>query len=482
MDMDLTTAVAEPAEGRHTMSERFMRQLWLHREFDAKKLVTLGGVPVTVLDPGTVNLDAGPDFLNARVRIGNMQFSGDVELHRFADDWAKHGHDRDPRYNSVVLHVALWEGSPNLTLATEGGRALQTVLLHKALGSLPEAMSRALKLDETWREGPLACASVNGVVDVSVKREMLGTLADTRFARKERAFAERAAAIAGGGKPTDAQWMQVMYEGVLEALGYAKNRAPFRALAEHVSIDLLRTLGATRETVEGALFGAAGLLADAKAADAEAGAYLTELRAQWEGVKAKYHGPALVRSDWQWLRLRPQNFPPVRIAGAAVIAMRMLHEHLFDRVIALFRANPSADAARKALHELFDAPAEGFWKHHYDFGSRWSTPAFSLIGPGRADDIAVNIVVPFVRAYAAHTGDTQLASAVGTVVDGYRAAGENEVTQKVERWLLPGGKLATARLQQGAIELYTAFCTPERCLDCAVGKGVVAHYAAKPSK
>jgi hypothetical protein len=482
MDTDTIAVAAEPAAERHSMSERFMRQVWLHGDYDKKRLITTGGVPVTIMDPGTVNMDAGPDFLNARVRIGNMQFSGDIELHRFADDWAKHGHDRDPRYNSVVLHVALWEGSPNPSLLTQGGRTLQTVLLHKAMGSLPEALSRAVKFDETWREGPLACAAVNGVIDVAAKREALGALADIRFARKERAFKERALAIAGGAAPTTDQWEQVFYEGVLEALGFAKNRAPFRALAEGITLALLRSLGSSRETIEGALFGAAGLLADAKSDSAETGAYLTELRAQWETVKAHYRGPVLARSDWQWLRLRPQNFPPVRIAGAAVIAGRMLHNHLFDRLIELFRTRPAADAARKAMHESFDAPADGFWKNNYDFGSRWSTPAFSLVGPGRADDIAVNIVFPFVRAYADVTGEAALVAAVTAVAAEYRAAGDNDVTQRVERWLLPGGKLATARVQQGAIELFTVYCTPERCLECAIGKAIAGHYANKSSK
>ncbi|HZV11763.1 MAG TPA: DUF2851 family protein, partial [Candidatus Kapabacteria bacterium] len=147
--------VAEPKPHQHSMPERFLRQLWLRKEYNESQLATQDNKKVTILDIGEVNTDGGPDFKNARVRIGTMQFSGDIELHQFTEDWKKHGHDRDERFNSVILHVALW-GNSSEKLETQSGRAVQTVLLHKILShKLPEAVSRAVRYDELWRSAPL---------------------------------------------------------------------------------------------------------------------------------------------------------------------------------------------------------------------------------------------------------------------------------------------------------------------------------------
>lgn len=472
--------IAEPKPHQHSMAERFLRQVWLHKEFDDARLTTLGGQRVTLLDLGEPNLDGGPDFRNARIRIGPMLFTGDIELHQFADDWTKHGHQQDPRFNSVILHVALWGGEGAATLETQAGRTLQTVLLHKIMkGSIPEALSRAVKYDEIWRAGPLPCASVNTGVDHGIKVNFLQQLADTRIHRKERVFSERASAQVSGdatAMKSNATWEQVLYEGVMDALGFSKNRAPFKTLAVGMPLAFLRTLPAGIDHVQSSLFGAAGLLADAKFTDAETGGFVTELQALWNAAQVSYTGARLGRSDWQWLRMRPQNFPPVRLAGAAVFANRIVNEGLFDRLTDVFSAAIPPEDARTALHELFDAPAEGYWKTHYDFGSAWSTPIVSLVGPSRVDDIIVNIVIPLMRSYAAAGGNETVATHALALWGRFRALGQNEFTERVERWLMSGKKLSGARAQQGAIELFTHYCRMERCLECGVGKKIAAGF------
>lgn len=458
------------------MSERFLRQIWLHKEFDETKLVTLGNVRVTLLDLGEPNLDGGPDFKNARIRIGPMLFTGDIELHQFADDWTKHGHQNDPRFNSVILHVALWGGEGADKMQTQAGRALQTVLLHKIMkGSIPEALSRAVKYDEIWRAGPLPCAAVNINIEHSVKVNFLQELADTRLRRKERVFAERASAEARGDAAQmllAATWEQVLYEGVMDALGFSKNRVPFKTLATEMPLSFLRTLPPGADHLQAALFGASGLLADAKFTDAETGGFVTELQALWNAVNVSYKGQVLTRADWQWLRLRPQNFPPVRLAGAACFADRIIGQNLFGKLVDVFSATIPPEDARTALHELFDAPADGYWKSHYDFGSAWSTPIVSLVGPSRVDDIIVNIVIPMMRAYSTAIADETVSKNATGLYAQFRALAQNEMTERVERWLLAGKKLSGARIQQGAIELFTHYCRVERCLECAVGKKI----------
>ena len=475
--------VAEPKQHQHSMSERFLRQIWLHKEFDETKLLTLGNQRVTLLDVGEPNLDGGPDFRNARIRIGAMLFTGDIELHQFADDWTKHNHQTDPRFNSVILHVALWGGEGAAALQTEAGRSLQTVLLHKVLtATIPEALSRAVKYDEMWRAGPLPCASVNTTIDVSIKQNFLKDLSDTRLHRKERVFIERAAAQARleGSTVTDAStWEQVLYEGVLDALGFSKNRAPFKALAVGMPLSFLRTLPAGIEHVEAALFGGSGLLANANYTDAETGAFVTELNALWNAAQVSFKGPRLVRADWQWLRLRPQNFPPVRIAGAARFVNAIINDNLFTRVVELFSATIAPEDARTGLQAMFDAPADGYWKTHYDFGAAWSTPIMSLVGPGRVDDIIVNIVIPMMRAYAAATSNETVKLNADALYGSFRSLGQNDMTERVERWLMAGKKLGGARAQQGAIELFTHFCRVDKCLDCTIGKAIADGFSKK---
>ncbi len=481
MDTETQTLIAaEPKPYQHSMAERFLRQLWIRKEFDESKLATADGKQVVILDPGELNNDSGPDIRNARVRIGAMQFTGDIELHQFAEDWKKHGHDTDERYNSVILHVALW-GGETYTLKTQSERALQTVLLHNYLiHKLPEAVARAVKYDELWRAAPLPCSSLNYCVETNRKMEVLTQLSEARLARKVKIFRERLKALTAvdlSSEKDQNNWEQLLYEGIFDALGYSKNRAPFRAIANALTIQKVRALAPSGDRLQSALFGVSGLLGDAKISDAETGAIVTELQSLWNAIKVDYSGPILNRIDWQWLRLRPHNFPPVRLAGAAVIANRIANENMFGKLVEIFALQVSADERRKMLHEMLDARAEGYWKMYYDFGSKWSTPAVTLVGASRVDDIIINIIIPLMQASGAVFGNKTLQETARQFFDEFRPLSSNEVTQRIERWLINGAKLTTAKLQQGGIELYKNYCSVERCRDCAIGAEIVETVA-----
>jgi hypothetical protein len=474
--------VAEPKPHQHSMPERFLRQLWLRKEYNESQLATQDNKKVTIMDIGEVNTDGGPDFKNARVRIGTMQFSGDIELHQFTEDWNKHGHDRDERFNSVVLHVALW-GNSSTKLETQSGRAVQTVLLHKILShKLPEAVSRAVRYDELWRSAPLPCASMNHLSEDQTKKDFVLHLAEMRFTRKERIFKERLNALTAIdlSASTDIKnWEQLLYEGIFDALGYSKNREPFRAIANALPIQNLRTLAPTAEHLQAALFGVSGLLNDVKVSDTETGAFTAELQSLWNSIKVEYTGPHLTRTDWQWLRLRPHNFPPVRLAGAAVIAQRIANEKMFSRLVDIFSVQLPAEEQRKILHELLDTTATGYWKDYYDFGSKWTTPTLSLVGSSRVDDIIINIIIPLMSEYGTIVGNEKIKSASRELYTQYRSLSSNEVTQRMERWLFGGIKFPSAQVQQGAIELYKNYCSVERCKACAVGKEIEISIAGK---
>jgi hypothetical protein len=152
---------------------------------------------------------------------------------------------------------------------------------------------------------------------------------------------------------------------------------------------------------------------------------------------------------------------------------------MFTRLVDIFSVQLPADEQRKILHELFDAPATGYWKEYYDFGSKWTTSVISLIGAARADDIIINIIIPMMSAYGNVTNNEAVSNAARLLYTQYRVLSSNEVTQRMERWLFNGIKFPSAQIQQGAMELYKNYCSIERCKACAVGKEIESALAGK---
>lgn len=448
-------------------SEATLHDLWRLQRIPQEWLRTTSGELVTVVNPGRHNHDAGPDFLGATLRLGDRILHGEVELHLDARDWVTHGHDRDPAYNGVVLHVALPANNAEAVacdIVRENGLPVPQLLLPASVLQSPVQQEMVLldcPLSRTAPEKILATVRHAGQL---------------RFEAKALAFAEQM---------RSGSWDQAVYRGLAEALGYDKNQEPFRRLAALLPIDLIfaelrsrRALDAG-EFVEALIFGAAGFLAHRAETDephdAEIAAFVSARQRIWEPLRHSLQIRPLPVESWRFFQLRPQNFPTRRLAGLCAIILKFYRHGILEHLSRLLQA--PGKRGRKLAQELvsfFLCPAQGFWQTHYHLRGRENPqPAApgDLVGRDRSRDILVNLILPALWLYYREAGNAILQNQAQEVYAHLPKLQENRATQAMQQQLsrvypLAKELSASAKCQQGMLHLQKLFCRPLRCEEC----------------
>lgn len=501
-------------EKRQHIPERFLRQLWKQQAFDVKHLETTDGKRVEIISPGTTNTDGGPDFLDARIRIGGVLHSGDVELHQGAREWLEHSHHHDAKYNSVILHVVFRGPESAITSRTASRRIVPVLILEHHLNASYHTLWNEMILGErAERLRLIRCYQGNHIVPTETIHAWLHKLAIERLELKLRRFEDRLTELVDeqrlsvqeppsryddipfGINPEElpapqhhyAQtdfakrrlWEQVLYEGMMEALGYSKNRGPFLRLARSLRLNFFdqhlpsAPPNETETMYEGVLFGVAGLLLSPESAsDPDARTRLKQASRWWNQARQSYRGEILQQSDWQFFRLRPENFPTLRLAGAARLLPRLLTGVIFRSIIQILKheeTKPGENVRR--LQELFVVPADTFWMYHYRFDERATRPLTAIIGRNRANDIILNIILPLSLLYARIFKDREVRSGCLRIFEGFQPLSDNTITRTIDTQLINNRfEIEHAWQQQGALQLYKLYCVDERCGECAVGK------------
>lgn len=497
----------------HNVPERFLRQLWKHQNFATDLLRTLDDRRVEILQPGIPNFDGGPDFTNARMRIGGVLYRGDVELHYDNADWINHAHHTDPKYNSVILHVVFRALPPDQTAKTASDRSLPVLVLEHYLTSSFRELWEKMILDErSERLATIKCFDHNDDVDSILLQKWLSKLAIERVELKMRRFDERLKELLDlrklflnepprygevpfGINPEDLPpptrqysmkdfsgaylWEQLIYEGFMEALGYSKNQIPFLKLARNIQLRWFDEIVGTSQSenqgvdIEAVLFGVSGFLSAPKRTDdAETKDYVSKLQQHWKALQPLYRSECCDESEWQFFRLRPDNFPTVRLAGASRLVSSMLSQRMLKSLIRILKNEELRNKEKyQAIVRLFLVETHGFWKTHYRFGEPAKKNLTMLVGATRADEIVQNVVVPICFLYARIFKDKEVRRATVEIFNYCLPATENSILKTMDEQLVKGKvKLNSARLQQGALQLYKFYCVEERCGECAIGK------------
>lgn len=462
LPMATATTVFMVNEGgkRWEMSEQDLAQIWNAQAWPpGLKLKTKDGRVVEVVYRGRWSGGFGPDFKGAIVRLGSELLKGDIELHLRSADWKLHGHHQDQRYNQVVLQVVLEDsGASSDTQAGTTLPMLALLPLYQKVGakladSVEDARASGTRLGSVSEsEGPCCDRVAERNTDLGALLTRIDKMGDQRFDEKANRF-EIACACDPDASPAAAA--QELWAGLLEALGYSQNKAPFRQLAASLSLSQVvmlereaRQQGESGEervlTLEAALLGAAGLLpsqrrlksqasqVDEPAApfnfdgkdepleDFVAGRYTDELESRWNWLQrhlaatSLHEWQPLKEQAWTFARLRPPNHPSRRIAGLARLVVRLKLDEagdLLEKLAGLVEKLPTE--ACKALDQLFqvelqteESDSAAFWTRRYDFSDRAimagetaKGASADLIGADRAADMAVNIVLPFLAGY-----------------------------------------------------------------------------------
>lgn len=456
-----------------------------------------------IFEPGTHNEDGGPDFRNAKIRIEKTIFTGDVEIHRSVGEWLQHGHQSDAAYNGVILHVVLEGSALQFPTVVQSGRTVPVLLLGPfLLEPLQRLETMAAKDVAPFQDSGLLCANLNSNVEVSILRHWITKLAQERLELKVRRFEERLRELAHQklqvadqrsiyrslerNEIPDAHfsltqqqfsdrglWDQLLYEGIMDGLGYSKNREPFVRLARRASLKIVQSLNPARDTMvsEALLLGVAGLLPQVRTLREPASReHVRMLRRCWRSIRSKVSCERLHEAEWQFFPTRPVNFPTIRIAAAALLLQKILVGDLFRSIIQIVKHTTPPGTAISSLVETITVSPVTFWKSHYNFDAPSERP-MNLMGRSRRSDIIANAFIPLCLLYSRIFHDPVVRKNALDLYDAFPPLSSNNILRLIEQQLLRSKfPLSSMRLQQGAIQLWRSYCREGRCEECDVGK------------
>jgi hypothetical protein len=452
----------EPPPGPPDVPEALVQDLWARQRFATDELTTTNDAAVRTLDPGTQNPDAGPDFQNAHIRIGGMDWRGHVEIHNTSGGWFEHEHHTDPRYDSVVLHVTLhadvWTGG----LLRSDESPLPEIVLYPRLDTPLRELLHAFHTRAD--DDSLPCAPRWDEVPSNYRWAWIHYLAGERLARKRDQLPD----------PDETSLDAALHERLFAGLGYSKNDAPMSTLAERTAPDTLRAMENPRNR-EALLLGTAGLLpepGDLLETDRATADYAMALRDRFRRLQVRLDVAPMSSTAWTFFRLRPNNFPPLRIAQAAAWyadGALLADDPLSVLRAALDRDNPGA------LRNALDATPPDFWRTHYHLTKRAKEHDPSL-GTSRIDTLLVNAVAPLLLLDAERRDDEDQSEAVLALLRALPVSGD----RVVRRFRDLGTNADSAFDAQGLHELYRNYCTEGGCLDCRIGQHLLNPSSSNP--
>lgn len=464
--------------------ERLVRCFWFDQNFRTEDLRVDDGRKLRVLSPGWWNLEAGPDFRNAVIRFANEPIiKGDIELHVEASGWKAHGHHCDPAYNGVILHVVLRNDTGEQTVTTADGCAVPQFTLEPYLaGNLADLVEELNPEDYPEVSGSSVGPCNEAIRSKAADGRWLGTFFDLAGDQRALARMRRWEHLANSIGPETA-----VQCGVMEALGFKKNKSQFALLARLIppqkfaAIMRNSLLNEKRQQAEAALFGLSGLLDGTISGqpDDEAAAYIDDLRSRWAKLQNLFPDAGMEASQWVFSGSRPVNFPTRRIAAAAAFLAQNAEHGLHNALLSCVPAEGGrvlqrdVRAARRSFEELFTGGSGGFWETRCTFGGRKMARPVSLVGKDRAALILVNVVIPALLLHARRNKQPQLEQLLHAIyVKVPRLAPTSVETSMIQR--LFGGDqqaaktISNARRQQGLYQVYKDYCEKDQrgCRRC----------------
>lgn len=413
--------------------EQLLHYVWKHKIFPLKELKTTTGQQVEVIDTGLANTDAGPDLFNAKLKLDGVLWIGNIEIHERSSDWFKHGHHADTGYNSVILHIA---SEIDTEISRSNGERIPQIQL-----ICPEAVRTNYKeLLETDSYPP--CYRIIPSLPPFTAHSWMTALQMERFEQKATLLNERL-------KRCQGNWEDAFFITLARNFGFGLNgdafetwahRLPFRAVDKHRN-DLFQ--------IEAIFFGQAGILEDS-----DGDGYYLRLKKEYTYLQHKFGLIPMDASLWRFLRLRPANFPHIRIAQLAC---------LYHRAYGLLSRIMETETLQ-GVRDILKGGTSEYWLTHYTFGG--SSPSRpKTLSNTSLDLLIINTVVTFLYAYGLHKGNRVLCARAGSFLEELKA--ENNYITRM--WEQCGMKASNAADSQALIQLKKEYCDKKKCLYCRIG-------------
>jgi len=425
------------------MTERLLQFIWQFQYFNKGELATITGESVQVLFAGQYNTNQGPDFSDAKIKIGKTTWAGTVELHTKTSDWIKHKHQSDRNYDNVILHV-VWESD---TKPDEVSKTSLPVL------ELSGRVSKILlqRYEELMNaDSFIPCEkSISTVKDITWK------------SWKDRLLAERllrkAKAVDTYLQQNNYHWEETFWWLLARNFGMKVNADAFEAIAKSIPVNVLAKHKSQIHQLEALLLGQAGLLEGNPDSYRDADEYPKLLQREYKFLKEKYKLKP-IHQPIHFLRMRPGNFPTIRLAQLAMLIQNSAH--LFSKI------KDAGDL--KEVKAWFDVTANDFWHYHYKFDEASSYKKKTL-GAVMIDNIIINTVAPVLFTYGNYQDENKYKDKALKWLE-KTAAESNSITKGFQKL---GIENKTAFDSQGLIELKNEYCGKKRCLECGVGNAIL---------
>ncbi|MCO4291399.1 DUF2851 family protein [Solitalea sp. MAHUQ-68] len=417
------------------MTEELLHFIWKYKLFQIGNLRTTTGELVEIINAGVHNTHAGPDFFNSRIKIGDTIWAGNVEIHRRASDWHKHLHSADKSYDNVILHVVHINDEQ---IKSTAGYNIPTLDLSNYIK--PELLNQYQRLLQN--ENELPCASLIKSIDEFTLNNWLQRLVIERLE-------EKTAIIEAELNLTTQNWEETFYRILARSFGFHVNAEPFLLLARSLQSLVLAKHKHNYLQLEALLFGQGGFLNDDLNDE-----YYSSMKIEYDFLRSKYSLKPIDGYLWKFLRLRPTNFPTIRISQFAMLVFKS--SHLFSKII------ESEDL--KQLESLFKVETASYWQQHYLFGKS-SFAKEKILGKESIAVILINAVIPFLFIYGKKLGDEQLAIKALMLLENIKT----EQNLIVKQFALAGIKSKSAADSQALIHLKSTYCDKKKCLNCAIG-------------
>lgn len=413
--------------------EHLLHYVWKHKLFPLKPLFTTSGQMLEIIDPGLPNPNAGADFFNAKIKLDGVTWVGNVEIHERTSDWKRHHHDHDTAYDSVILHVA---SLIDANIFRTNGEPIPQFELHCP----PQVIENYRDLLLTSHYPP--CYRLIPQLPKLMIHSFLSTLQTERFEQKTRQIERRL-------KADGNDWEHTFFITLARNFGFGVNSDAFELWAQSIPLQAVNKHRDNLLQVEAFFFGQAGLLHELPTDD-----YTQSLIREYRFLSHKFQLTPSSNCRWKLLRMRPGNFPHVRIAQLACLYHRS--QGLFSRLM--------ERTTLQALRQEFKGGTSAYWETHYVFGEP-STSSPKTLSTTSIDLLIINTVIPFLYAYGKYKGDERLYQRADALLENLKP----ESNYIIRQWKECGLTAAHAGDSQALIQLKKNYCDPKKCLYCRIG-------------
>ena len=421
------------------MREDFLHYLWRYKRFDFLNLQTTDNQLVEIVEFGEHNQNAGPDFLNARLRIGETLWAGNVEMHLNASEWLAHKHDEDAAYDNVILHVVMDEDKIIFDRNKQrlACLVLKPYITENLLGTYQKLLHNA-----HWIPCQHHFFTVSDLVKSAWQSRLLVERLEEKIAVFETSFYQN-----------KQHWEETFYQALAKNFGVKINDLPFELLAKSLPLLTLAKHKDSLFQIEALLFGQAGMLQEAFEDD-----YPKRLQKEYFYLQKKLQLEPISASMWKFSKLRPGNFPTIRIAQFATLVHHSVH--LFSKILEAKNT--------KSIQDLFEIKLSDYWNEHYVF-DKTSKKISKTLGKDTVNLLIINTIAPFLFLYGKIKNDE-------VYKDNAIAFLEELAPEKntiIEGWQDLGLKPSSAAETQSLLQLKNKYCNAQKCTQCAIGIAIM---------